>query len=79
MYVHTKIKSVTVEYDSHLHHSQHHHPHHHYHHHRRRHTVVVVILIVVMQGNGQESLIQGDSFGTRPKKMRISQRLFIRF
>ena len=23
--------------------------------------------------------IQGDSFGTRPKKMRISQRLFIRF
>jgi hypothetical protein len=24
-------------------------------------------------------LIQGDSFGTRPKKMRISQRLFIRF
>jgi hypothetical protein len=25
------------------------------------------------------SVIQGDSFGTRPKKMRISQRLFIRF
>ena len=24
-------------------------------------------------------LIQGDSFGTRPKKMQISQRLFIRF
>jgi len=24
-------------------------------------------------------LIQCDSFGTRPKKMRISQRLFIRF
>ena len=24
-------------------------------------------------------IIQGDSFGTRPKKMRISQRLFIRF
>ena len=24
-------------------------------------------------------LIQSDSFGTRPKKMRISQRLFIRF
>jgi len=23
--------------------------------------------------------VQGDSFGTRPKKMRISQRLFIRF
>ena len=23
--------------------------------------------------------IQGDSFGTRPKKMRLSQRLFIRF
>ena len=23
--------------------------------------------------------IQGDSFGTKPKKMRISQRLFIRF
>jgi hypothetical protein len=23
--------------------------------------------------------IQGDSFGTRPKEMRISQRLFIRF
>ena len=23
--------------------------------------------------------IQCDSFGTRPKKMRISQRLFIRF
>jgi hypothetical protein len=23
--------------------------------------------------------IQGDSFGTRPKKIRISQRLFIRF
>ena len=23
--------------------------------------------------------IQSDSFGTRPKKMRISQRLFIRF
>jgi hypothetical protein len=25
------------------------------------------------------NLIQGDSFGTRPKKMRTSQRLFIRF
>ena len=25
------------------------------------------------------NIIQGDSFGTRPKKMRISQRLFIRF
>ena len=25
------------------------------------------------------SLVQGDSFGVRPKKMRISQRLFIRF
>ena len=25
------------------------------------------------------SIIQCDSFGTRPKKMRISQRLFIRF
>ena len=24
-------------------------------------------------------IVQGDSFGTRPKKMRISQRLFIRF
>jgi len=24
-------------------------------------------------------LIQSDYFGTRPKKMRISQRLFIRF
>ena len=24
-------------------------------------------------------IIQGDSFGTRPKKMRVSQRLFIRF
>ena len=24
-------------------------------------------------------LLQGDSFGTRPEKMRISQRLFIRF
>ena len=24
-------------------------------------------------------VVQGDSFGTRPKKMRISQRLFIRF
>ena len=23
--------------------------------------------------------VQSDSFGTRPKKMRISQRLFIRF
>jgi hypothetical protein len=23
--------------------------------------------------------IQGDSFGTRPKKMRISQRLFVRY
>jgi hypothetical protein len=26
-----------------------------------------------------ERIIQGDSFGTRPKKMRISQRLFVRF
>ena len=26
-----------------------------------------------------DQAIQGDSFGTRPKKMRISQRLFIRF
>ena len=25
------------------------------------------------------SIVQVDSFGTRPKKMRISQRLFIRF
>jgi hypothetical protein len=25
------------------------------------------------------TVVQGDSFGTRPKKMRISQRLFIRF
>ena len=25
------------------------------------------------------NIIQGDSFGTRPRKMRISQRLFIRF
>jgi hypothetical protein len=24
-------------------------------------------------------IVQGDSFGTRPKKMRISQTLFIRF
>jgi len=24
-------------------------------------------------------IVQGDSFGTRPKKMRISRRLFIRF
>ena len=27
----------------------------------------------------QTDHIQGDSFGARPKKMRISQRLFIRF
>ena len=31
-------------------------------------------------GNARNNIyIQGDSFGTRPKKMRISQRLFIRF
>ena len=29
--------------------------------------------------NFSSSEIQSDSFGTRPKKMRISQRLFIRF
>ena len=27
----------------------------------------------------QGLIVQGDSFGTRPKKMRISQRLLIRF
>jgi hypothetical protein len=26
-----------------------------------------------------KDIVQGDSFGTRPKKMRISQRLFTRF
>ena len=34
------------------------------------HPVVLILTIVY---------IQCDSFGTRPKKMRISQRLFIRF
>jgi len=29
--------------------------------------------------NKSYGIIQGDSFGTRPKKMRISQRLFITF
>ena len=31
------------------------------------------------QHNCQNLSVQGDSFGTRPKKMRISQRLFITF
>ena len=29
--------------------------------------------------NATVYFVQSDSFGTRPKKMRISQRLFIRF
>ena len=33
---------------------------------------------IAINGTKQQN-IQGDSFGTRPKKMRISQRLFIRF
>jgi hypothetical protein len=32
-----------------------------------------------VSAHGPIYLIQGDSFGTRPKKMRISRRLFIRF
>ena len=33
----------------------------------------------VYSRNKMTILVQCDSFGTRPKKMRISQRLFIRF
>ena len=34
---------------------------------------------VLRLGSTEWIKLQGDSFGTRPKKMRISQRLFIRF
>ena len=33
----------------------------------------------LLLGHVTTAIVQGDSFGTRPKKMRISQRLFIRF
>ena len=36
-------------------------------------------LTVVQSNTTHNFIIQCDSFGTRPKKMRISQRLFIRF
>ena len=42
-------------------------------------TIFAVIFQVLVSGFCVSSDIQCDSFGTRPKKMRISQRLFIRF
>ena len=37
------------------------------------------VLFAVKEEPYYYAYIQGDSFGTRPKKMRISQRLFIRY
>ena len=39
--------------------------------------IMTVIITIIVQETAV--LVQCDSFGTRPKKMRISQRLFIRF
>ena len=48
-----------------------------------RHRVCIWFIHEFMYGYAQPSscdyVVQCDSFGTRPKKMRISQRLFIRF
>ena len=44
--------------------------------------LVSLVQLVLKHKKGQAFwifFIQGDSFGTRPKKMRISQRLFVRF
>ena len=42
-------------------------------------TPVCLDQVNVRSATNSTTKLQGDSFGTRPKKMRISQRLFIRF
>ena len=45
----------------------------------RTRTASVVTEVLDSRCAASSDFIQGDSFGTRPKKIRISQRLFIRF